>query len=81
MAAKPPSLAKKATKRKPLPDHLTRIERSIDLDDEQKAALGDSLVLFGHEIAEQLSVIPRLDYVVVTKRAKNAPANGQVARR
>lgn len=77
-APKGPSPAKQAPKRKPLPSHLARVERTIDLDDEQKDALGEGWVLIGHETAEQLAVIPRQYYVVVTKRAKYAPANDQV---
>lgn len=77
-APKAASPAKQTPKRKPLPAHLTRVERIIDLDDEQKTALGEGWRLIGHETAEQLAVIPRQYYVVVTKRAKYAPANDQV---
>lgn len=77
-ATKPTSPARKTPKRKPLPSHLTRIERIIDLDDEQKAALGEGWVLIGHDTTEQLAVIPRQYYVVATKRAKYAPADDQV---
>ncbi|NWN83645.1 MAG: IS66 family transposase [Halomonas sp.] len=69
---------KNTPKRTPLPAHLTRIERIIDLDDEQKAALGEGWVLIAYETAEQLAVIPRQYYVVATKRAKYAPVNDQV---
>ncbi|MCA1773993.1 MAG: hypothetical protein LC677_15840 [Halomonas sp.] len=62
----------------PLPAHLSRIERIIDLDDEQKAAHGEGWVLIDYETAEQLAVIPRQYYMVATKRAKYAPANDQV---
>ncbi|HSH47423.1 MAG TPA: IS66 family transposase [Halomonas sp.] len=77
-ATTPTSSARKTPKRTPLPSHLTRIERIIDLNDEQKAALGEGWVLIGYETAEQLAVIPRQYYVVATKRAKYAPANDQV---
>src|SRR5690554_7713290 len=50
-ATTPTSPAKTTPKRKPLPAHLTRIERIIDLDDEQKATLGDGWVLIGYETA------------------------------
>lgn len=62
------------TKRKPircpLPAHLSRVERVIDLPEAVKAAMGEGWRFIGYDSAEQLAVIPRKCYVVVTKRAK-----------
>ena len=73
-----PAASKQRPKRQALPAHLPRVERIIDLDEAQKAALGDDWVLIGYEEAEQLAMIPRQFYVIVTKRAKYAPLNDQV---
>ncbi len=64
--------------RRPLPPHLTRVERIIDLSDADKAALGDEWTLIGYDSSEQLAVIPRQFYVIEYKRAKYVPLNDQV---
>jgi len=74
-----PTTPKKKPKRRPLPADLRRVENIIDLTDEEKAAMGDDWVFIGYDIAEQLAVIPRQHYVIVTKRAKYAPINDEVA--
>jgi transposase len=65
-------------KRRALPAHLPRVERILDLPEEEKAALGEGWTLIGYESAEQLAVIPRQFYVVVYKRAKYAPLDDTV---
>jgi transposase len=71
-----PAPAPKAQpKRRPLPASLPRVERIIDLTDAQKAALNGQWHLIGYEVSEQLGVIPRQYYVIVTKRAKYAPCD------
>ncbi|MBK1630047.1 transposase [Thiohalocapsa halophila] len=70
--------AKRKPVRRPLPEHLPRVERVIDLPDAEKAAMGTDWTFIGYDSAEQLAVIPRQCYVVVTKRAKYVPANEAV---
>lgn len=70
--------AKRKPVRRPLPEHLPRVERVIDLPDAEKAAMGTDWTFIGYDRAEQLAVIPRQCYVVVTKRAKYVPANEEV---
>ena len=70
---------KKKPRRRPLPAHYKRIERIIDLSDEEKAEMGGDWVLIGYDSSEQLSVTPRQHYVIVTKRARYAPVNDTVA--
>jgi transposase len=70
---------KKKPIRRPLPAHLDRIEKIIDLSDEEKAAMGDDWAFIGYETSEQLAVIPRQHYVVAFKRAKYAPRNESVS--
>jgi transposase len=65
--------------RHPLPPHLTRVERIIDLSDAEKAALGDEWTFIGYDSSEQLAVIPRQFYVIEYKRAKYVPLNDEVA--
>jgi transposase len=69
----PAQPAKAKPVRKPLPEHLPRIERVIDLAPEDKQALGEDWTLIGYDSAEQLAIIPRQPYVIVTLRAKYAP--------
>ncbi len=69
---------KKKPRRRPLPAAYQRIENIIDLSDEEKATMGSDWVFIGYDSAEQLSVIPRQHYVIVTKRAKYAPVNESV---
>ena len=76
----PPSDIPKKTQpvRRPLPKHLNRIEKIIDLSDEEKAAMGDDWVLMGYDTSEQLAVIPRQHYVIAIKRAKYVPKHENV---
>jgi len=60
-------------KRRPLPAHLKRVERIIDLSEADRQALGEGWVRIGYDTSEQLAVIPRQYYVIHTKRAKYAP--------
>jgi transposase len=64
--------------RRPLPPHLPRVERIIDLPAAVKAAMGEDWICIGYDSAEQLAVIPRQCYVIVTKRAKYVPVNADV---
>jgi transposase len=70
---------KKKPVRRPLPAHLDRIDKTIDLSDEEKAAMGDDWIFIGYDTSEQLAVIPRQHYVIAFKRAKYAPRNDDVA--
>lgn len=65
--------------RRPLPAHLNRIEKIIDLSTEEKAAMGDDWTFIGYDTSEQLAVIPRQHYVIAYKRAKYVPKHDQVA--
>lgn len=69
---------KKKPVRRPLPVHLDRIEKEIDLSDEEKAAMGDDWIFIGYDTSEQLAVIPRQHYVIAFKHAKYAPRNDDV---
>ncbi len=69
---------KKQPKRRPLPAAYHRIEKVIDLPEEEKASMGNDWVLIGYDTSEQLSVTPRQHFVIVTKRAKYAPINDSV---
>jgi len=64
--------------RRPLPAHFDRIEKIIDLSNEQKAAMGDDWVLIGYDTSEQLAIIPRQYYVIEYKRAKYVPQHDEV---
>jgi transposase len=70
--------AKRRPRRRPLPAHLPRVERLIDLPEAVKAAMGEDWTCIGYDSAEQLAVIPRQCYVVVTKRAKYVPRDDDV---
>jgi len=61
---------KKQPKRRPLPEHLNRIEKIIDFSDDEKAAMEGKWTFIGYETSEQLAVIPRQHYVILFKRAK-----------
>jgi transposase len=61
---------KQKPKRKPLPDHLRRVEIIVDVSDEDKQAMGDDWTCIGYENAEQLAVVQREYYVKVIKRKK-----------
>ncbi len=64
--------------RRPLPAHLPRVERIIDLPAAVKASLGHDWKLIGYDESEQLAIIPRQPYVIVFKRAKYAPLHPEV---
>jgi len=70
--------AKRKPVRRPLPEHLPRVERVIDLPAAVKAAMGEDWTFIGYDRAEQLAVIPRQCYVIVTKRAKYVPVDEAV---
>ena len=61
---------KKKPVRRPLPAHLDRIEKEIDLSDEEKAAMGDDWTFIGYDTSEQLAVIPDN----ITSSPSNAPS-------
>lgn len=73
-----PVSPKRKPRRRLLPAVYPRIENIIDLSDDDKAAMGQDWVFIGYDSSEQLSVTPRQHYVIVTKRAKYAPANDAV---
>ncbi len=70
---------KKKPVRRPLPAHFNRVEKVIDLSEEEKATMGDDWTLIGYDTSEQLAVIPRQHYVIVYKRAKYVPKSDEVA--
>ena len=72
------STQKKKPVRRPLPADLKRVEKIIDVSDEEKTAMGENWKLIGYETSEQLAVIQRQHYVVITKRAKYAPTNESI---
>ena len=49
---------KKKPVRRPLPANLDRIDKIIDLSDEEKVAMGDDWTFIGYDTSEQLAVIP-----------------------
>ena len=65
--------------RRPLPEHLPRVERVIDLPAAEKQAMGTDWTFIGYEESEQLAVIPRQPYVIRFKRAKYVALNEEVA--
>lgn len=69
---------KRTPRRRPLPSHLPRVERLLDLPEAEKAAMGDQWRLIGYDESEQLAVIPRQYYVIVYKRAKYVALNDEV---
>jgi transposase len=70
---------KKKPVRRPLPAHFNRVEKIIDLSDEEKAAMGDDWTFIGYDTSEQLAIIPRQHYVIKYMRAKYVPVNDEVA--
>ena len=70
---------KKKPIRRPLPSHFNRVEKIIDLPNEEKAAMGSDWTFIGYDTSEQLAVIPRQHYVIAYKRAKYVPNNEKVA--
>jgi transposase len=69
----PAAPAKAAPVRRPLPAHLPRVARLIELSAEAQAALGEGWGCIGYDRSEQLAIIPRQPYVIRTLRAKYAP--------
>ncbi len=61
---------KSVPRRKPLPDHLKRVDVLIDVSDEDKQLMGDDWELIGYQTSEQLAVRQREYYVKCLKRAK-----------
>jgi hypothetical protein len=53
-------------------ENLKRIEKIIDVSDEEKKQMQDHWTLIGYDTSEQLAVIPRQHYVIVNKRARYA---------
>ena len=67
----PPSKGpRQQPRRKPLPDHLRRVDIVIDVSDEDKQLMGDDWVVVGHDISEQLAVCQREHYVKRFLRVK-----------
>lgn len=64
--------------RRPLPEHLLRVERIIDLSEADKQAMGADWTFIGYEESEQLAIIPRQPYVIRFKRAKYVPVSEDV---
>lgn len=64
--------------RRPLPAHLPRVERVIDLAEADKQAMGADWIFIGYDESEQLAVIPRQPYVIRFKRAKYVPVTADV---
>jgi transposase len=70
---------KQTPKRKPLPAHLPRVERILDLPEAEQAAIAATHVRIGFDESEQLGVLPKQYYVIKIKRAKYAPIHADVA--
>jgi transposase len=69
---------KQTPKRKPLPAHLPRVERILDLPEVEQAAIAATHVRIGFDESEQLGVLPKQYYVIKIKRAKYAPIHAEV---
>ena len=63
---------RKRAKRRPLPGHLPRIERVIDIDDKDCPCCGGTLHVIGEDRSERLDVVPSQFRVLVTRRPKYA---------
>ena len=50
--------------RKPLPEHLPRVERCLDLDPEEKLCCGQEMERIGEDQREVLECIPAIFYVI-----------------
>jgi transposase len=74
-----PAPTKAKPVRRPLPEHLPRVEHIIDLPAAVKDAMGADWQLIGYDAAEQLAIIPRQPYVIRTLRAKYAPRHPGVS--
>ena len=57
-------------RRKPLPDHLRRLDIDVDVSSEDKHAMGDEWEFIGWECSEQLACQEREYYVKRIRRAK-----------
>jgi len=57
-------------RRKPLPDHLRRMDIDVDVSSDDKHAMGDDWEFIGWESSEQLACQEREYYVKVIRRAK-----------
>ncbi len=75
----PTEKKRKQPVRRPLPAHFDRVEKIIDLSEEEKAAMGDDWSFIGYDTSEQLAVIPRQYYVIAYKRAKYVPRHDEIA--
>jgi transposase len=68
-----PEHTRKRPKRKPLPDHLPRVEVIVDIAEEEKVcACGAPLSRIGEEVSEKLDIIPAKVQVIRTIRPKYA---------
>ena len=74
---------RKTPKRKPIPDHLKRVDIIIDVSAEDKQMMGEDWEIIGHEVCEQLAVQQRQYYVkrycrvkYVRKEAADHPESG-----
>lgn len=68
-----PAYTRKKPKRKPLPDHLPRVEVIVDIAEEEKVcACGTALSRIGEEVSEKLDIIPAKVQVIRTIRPKYA---------
>ena len=76
---KTPPPPKRHPVRRPLPSHLPRIERRLDVSEDEKAAMGEDWTLIGYDTSEQLAILPRQSYVIVYKRAKYVARDATVA--
>ena len=70
---------KQTPKRKPLLAHLPRVERILDLPEDEQAAIAATHVRIGFDESEQLGVLPKQYYVIKIKRAKYAPIHADMA--
>jgi transposase len=63
--------------RKPLPDHLPQIHKTIDLPEEEKlcAHSGEPLKIIGEEVSKTLDIEPMKVTVIVTHRLKYGGCN------
>jgi len=57
-------------RRKPLPEHLSRVDIEVDLSDEDLQMMGEEWICIGFEISEQLAVHEREYYIKRYKRRK-----------
>lgn len=68
-----PAHTRQRPRRKPLPDHLPRVEVVVDITEEEKVcACGTSLSRIGEEVSEKLDIIPAKVRVIRTIRPKYA---------